>query len=215
MKKIIKFIVIFILILICIIMIQEVDEVSYNLDSKLIVCLDAGHGGIDVGAINDERLEKDDTLKVTQLVKKHLEDNNIKVIMTRDNDSNVSLKQRCIIANRKKADIFVSIHRNSAEIGNGVEIWTNSKQQTEDLDLANSIMEKLDDTEIQSNRGVKSGTAKGENTDYYVLNNANMTSCLIELGFITDNKDNELFDKHIEEYAKAIANGIIEEIKDE
>ena len=42
-----------------------------------------------------------------------------------------------------------------------------------------------------------------------------MPSCLGELGFISDDKDNELFDKHIEDYAKAIANGIIDEIKDE
>jgi len=38
---------------------------------------------------------------------------------------------------------------------------------------------------------------------------------LIELGFITDDKDNKLFDENVESYAKAIANGIIEEIKDE
>ena len=42
-----------------------------------------------------------------------------------------------------------------------------------------------------------------------------MTSCLVELGFISDDKDNELFDKNLEVYAKAIADGIIEEIKDE
>ena len=42
-----------------------------------------------------------------------------------------------------------------------------------------------------------------------------MTSCLVELGFITDDKDNELFDNNLENYAKAIAEGIIEEIKDE
>ena len=40
-----------------------------------------------------------------------------------------------------------------------------------------------------------------------------MPSCLIELGFITDNQDNNLFDKNIKNYAKAIADGIIEEIK--
>ena len=134
--------------------------------------------------------------------------------MTRDNDTSVSLRQRCKRANRKKADLFVSIHRNSAESGSGIEIWINSKNNKDDSELANSILNKLQNTEIQENRGVKPGTAKGENTDYYVLKNTQMTSCLIELGFISDDKDNELFDKNIEEYAKAIAEGIIEELKE-
>lgn len=42
-----------------------------------------------------------------------------------------------------------------------------------------------------------------------------MPSCLIELGFISNNKDNELFDANIDNYAKAIANGIIKQLKDE
>lgn len=205
MKKVVKFLAIFAIIVISVIIIKKDDE--------LIVCIDAGHGGSDVGAINENRYEKDDTLKVAKLVEKYLEEHGIKTVMTRDNDTNVSLKQRCKIANRKEADLFISIHRNSAEQGNGIEIWTNSKKQQDDIDLANAILKKLQDTEIQSDRRVKSGTAKGENTDYYVLKNTKMPSCLIELGFITDDKDNELFDENIEDYAKAIASGIIEYIE--
>lgn len=207
MKNIVKFLIIFAIIVISVIIIKKDDE--------LIVCIDAGHGGFDVGAVNDTRYEKENNLRVSNLVKKYLEEQGIKTIMTRDNDINVSLRQRCKIANRKEADIFVSIHRNSAQTGNGIEIWVDSQNSNEDLKLANSILQKLEDTEIQTNRGVKSGTAKGENTDYYVLKNTKMPSCLIELGFISDDKDNELFDKNIDNYAKAIANGIIEEIKDE
>lgn len=205
MKKVVKFLAIFAIIVISVIIIKKDDE--------LIVCIDAGHGGTDVGAVNENRYEKDDTLKVAKLVEKYLEEQGIKTVMTRDNDTNVSLKQRCKFANKKEADLFVSIHRNSAEQGNGIEIWTNSKKQKDDLNLANAILKKLQDTEIQSDRGVKSGTAKGENTDYYVLKNTKMPSCLIELGFITDDKDNELFDENIEDYAEAIASGIIEYIE--
>ena len=197
----------FVIILICVIIIQKDDEI--------IICIDAGHGGTDSGAVNENRYEKDDNLKIAKLVKQRLEQQGIRTIMTRDNDTSVSLRQRCKIANLKKADLFVSIHRNSAEAGNGIEIWTSSKKQTNDLELANSILVKLQNITIQSNRGVKSGTAKGEDTDYYVLKNTKMTSCLIELGFISDDKDNELFDTYIKDYAKAIADGIIEEIKDE
>jgi len=207
MKRVVKFLAILVIIVISVIIIKKDDE--------LIVCIDAGHGGSDVGAVNDNRYEKDDNLKIAKLVEKRLNEQGIKTIMTRENDTSVSLRQRCKIANWKKADFFISIHRNSADSGNGIEIWTDSEEQNEDIQLAESILKELENTEIQSNRGIKSGTAKGEYTDYYVLKNTNMTSCLVELGFISDDKDNELFDKYIKDYAKAIANGIIEEIKDE
>lgn len=209
MKNVLKILAIFAIIVISVIII--------NKDDKIIVCIDAGHGGYDSGAVNNTRYEKDDNLKVAKLVQKYLEEQGIKSVMTRDNDINVSLRQRCRFANKKEADIFVSIHRNSAETdnGKGIEIWTSRAQKQEDLNLASSILEKLESTEIQENRGVKSGTAKGMFTDYYVLRNTKMTSCLVELGFISNDKDNELFDANIENYAKAIADGIIEVIKDE
>lgn len=207
MKKVIKFIVIFAIIIISVIIITN------KKDDEIIVCIDAGHGGNDAGAVNGNRYEKDDTLKVAKLVRKHLQEQGIKTIMTRYDDIYVDLKERCKIANKKKADLFISIHRNSAEEGNGIEIWTSSRKSKEDLNLANSILNKLQNTKIQNNRGIKSGTAKGRYTDYYVLKNTRMTSCLIELGFITEDKDNELFDENIEDYAKAIAEGIIEQIK--
>ena len=209
MKKNIKFLIIvpiIVLVIIIIIMIAKVNN-------KIVVCIDAGHGGEDVGAVLEKRYEKDDNLKVAKLVKEYLRKKDIKVVMTRKKDNTVSLEERCNIANKKNAEIFVSIHRNSAETGNGIEIWCNSQKREEDTELANSIMTKLQETEIQKDRGIKYGTISGGNSDYYVLKNTNMSSCLIELGFITDEKDNELLDNNIEEYAKAIANGIVEIIQ--
>ena len=206
MKKILGIFIIFIVLIIISVIIINV----LNKDDEIIVCIDAGHGGTDVGALLNDRYEKDDTLRVAKLVQKDLKEEGIKVIMTRDQDKTVSLRDRCKIANKKKVDLFVSIHRNSAKSGNGIEIWVNSHKQEKDVRLANFILDRLDKEEIQNNRGVKYGTVKGEDTDYYVLNNTNMPSCLIELGFITDENDNKLLDQNIENYAKAIANGIKE-----
>lgn len=209
MKKIVKFLVIVaILVVISVIIIKII-----NKDDELVVCIDAGHGGTDAGAVLDDRYEKDDVLKVAKLVEKYLEEQDIKVIMTRDKDTTISLQERCRIANKKKTDLFVSIHRNSATVGNGIEIWVNSQKDRKDIELANAILNKLEKTEIQNNRGIKYGTIKGDNTDYYVLNNTKMPSCLIELGFITDDKDNDLLDKNIENYAKAIVDGIVENLQ--
>ena len=208
MKKIIKF-------LIIVAIIVWISIIIINKNDEIVVCIDAGHGGTDSGAINNNRYEKDDTLKIAKLIEKYLNNEGIKTVMTRTNDIYVSLRERCKIANKKRADLFISIHRNSAEQGNGVEIWTNSKKKQEDIELSNAILENLQSIGIQTNRGIKSGSTAGENTNYYVLNNTNMTSCLIELGFITDNVDNNLFDENIENYAKAIAEGIIEQIIEE
>ena len=184
-------------------------------NSKARVCLDAGHGGEEVGAVLGKRYEKDDTLKVTKLVEKKLKKKNVKVIMTRTKDKDVSLEERCIIANQKKADIFVSIHRNSATVGNGIEIWCGSLKEERDTKLADNILTNLTTAKIQQNRGIKYGSIGGENSDYYVLKNTNMPSCLIELGFISNEKDNQLLDDNLEEYAEAIAEGILKTIENE
>lgn len=173
-----------------------------------------GHGGEEVGAVLGKRYEKNDTLEVAKLVEKNLKKKNIKVIMTRSRDKDVSLEERCKIANQKKAKVFVSIHRNSADAGNGVEIWCNSQKKAADTKLANSIMKYLEKTKIGQNRGIKYGTIEGEKGDYYVLKNTNMPSCLIELGFISSKQDNNLLDDNKIEYAKAIADGILEMIKE-
>ncbi len=208
MKKSVKILLIVALLVVLIIVILIIKS-----NHKIVVCIDAGHGGNDVGAILDKRYEKDDTFEIAKLVKEYLKKQDVKVIMTRKKDKSVSLEERCKIANNKKADFFVSIHRNSAKTGNGIEIWCNSSKREEDTNLANTILEKLQNTEIQKNRGVKYGTINGENSDYYVLKNTNMPSCLIELGFITDERDNQLLDSHKKEYAKAIADGVIQTIE--
>ena len=183
-------------------------------NKKIVVCIDAGHGGDDVGAILANRYEKNDTLKMAKLVEKHLKEKNIKVIMTRSHDSSVSLDKRCKIANKKNAKLFVSIHRNSAETGNGVEIWCNSQEREQDTLLANSILNHLKNFPLQNNRGIKYGTINGKDSDYYVLNYTNMPSCLIELGFISNEQDNQLLDNYNNDYAKAIADGICLVLKD-
>ena len=89
-------------------------------ENKLIVCLDAGHGGKDNGSDYRLRYEKNDNLKITQAVAAYLADKeNIQVIMTRSDDTFLSLEERTSFSNQNNADYFVSLHRNTGE-GNGV-----------------------------------------------------------------------------------------------
>lgn len=178
----------------------------------LTVCIDPGHGGKDGGANSGSRLEKDDVLKLAQKVASLLEEQNIKVIMTRDDDSYPTLSERCNIANNAKADYLVSIHRNKGN-GYGVETWISVKATQEDKDLANNIMAGLKEVGIQRDRGVKTGSQSDSKEDLAVNGSSNMPSCLIELGFMNNSKDNQLFDSHLSDYAKAIANAIVDTYK--
>lgn len=88
--------------------------VASETESKIVVVLDPGHGGHDVGASNDEAMESEIALKITKLVGDRLKKAGLKVIYTREKDESVSLEQRALIANRAKADLFISIHLNSS-----------------------------------------------------------------------------------------------------
>jgi len=103
-----------------------------------VVCLDAGHGGKDPGNLGTGRYktrEKEIALAVTLGVGKYIKENfpDVKVIYTRDNDTFVELKERCEIANRNKADVFISIHCNSNNDPdpNGTESYVMGLHKTE------------------------------------------------------------------------------------
>ncbi len=80
-----------------------------------VVVLDPGHGGKDAGALGARTNEKSINLNVALKLKEILEDemDDIKVEMTRSTDKFIALQERADFANRKHADIFISIHANS------------------------------------------------------------------------------------------------------
>ena len=110
---------------------NEIEPSSLNLSQQITVVIDAGHGGTDFGAIFEERNEKEDTLALALLVYERLEEMGIDAELTRDTDKKISLEKRCSFANRKRAEFFVSLHRNSAEGAKGVEIWVTDDENSE------------------------------------------------------------------------------------
>ena len=119
------------------------------------VVLDAGHGGHDAGAVGSFSKEKNINLRyallVGDMIKKNIPD--AKVIYTRDKDVFVDLNERARIANRKKADLFVSIHTNSSKNSSakGMETFTlgvsRSKENMEVAMLENSVIMLEEDYE--------------------------------------------------------------------
>jgi N-acetylmuramoyl-L-alanine amidase len=84
-------------------------------DSRPLVVIDAGHGGVDPGAIGPDGLrEKDVTLKVAKAIRDELlASGRVRVALTRDDDRYLILRERYGIARRLKGDLFISIHCDS------------------------------------------------------------------------------------------------------
>ncbi len=93
-------------------------------DNVTTVVLDAGHGGHDNGAWSPYGSEKTFTLDVVFRLKKLLEAQGYKTVLTRSSDRFVSLYDRARIANRYKNAIFISVHFNSGGAGTGLETYT-------------------------------------------------------------------------------------------
>ena len=176
--------------------------------SNLLIVVDPGHGGWDNGASWEGRLEKDDNLRLGLAVRDQLRAQNIPVLMTRESDVFVTLADRASMANEAGASLFVSLHRNSypeqTPSAMGVEnfIYLTAPEQTTGR-AARLVLDSVVDVGVQANRGVSRG-------DYYVLRKTAMPAMLLEMGFIINEIDNQLFDEHLADYAAAIVRGIMQ-----
>jgi N-acetylmuramoyl-L-alanine amidase len=110
-------------------------------DGKWMIVIDPGHGGRDAGALGSFSKEKDINLAIALKTGNYLKENlnNVTVIYTRNDDSTVDLIERPRIANKNKADLFISIHSNWARSKNvaGAETFVmgHTKDQ-ENLEVA-------------------------------------------------------------------------------
>jgi len=101
-------------------------------DSRPLVVIDAGHGGVDPGAINPDTglREKDVTLRIAQAIRDELlATGRVRVALTRDDDRYLVLRERYGIARRLKANLFISIHCDSVGSGDasGASVYTLSE----------------------------------------------------------------------------------------
>ncbi|MBR5656555.1 MAG: N-acetylmuramoyl-L-alanine amidase [Prevotella sp.] len=103
--------------------------------NRFTLVIDAGHGGRDAGCVGAISKEKDLTLKYALAFGKMVERNcpDVKVVYTRKTDRFLELWQRAEIANRNKADLFISIHINALpnkKIARGVQTYTLGRGET-------------------------------------------------------------------------------------
>ncbi|MCP8939483.1 N-acetylmuramoyl-L-alanine amidase [Alsobacter sp. SYSU M60028] len=105
-------------------------------DRRPVVVLDPGHGGIDTGAIGiAQTIEKDVALAFTRELRDKLEKSGlVRVVMTRDGDSFVSLGERVRMAQAQQASLFVSIHADTLTVSpevRGLTVYTNSDRASD------------------------------------------------------------------------------------
>jgi N-acetylmuramoyl-L-alanine amidase len=130
---------------------QETQSASSKPKPIETICIDPGHGGEDMGAIGKSKLqEKNVTLQISLKLKKLIESRTgLRVIMTRNKDSEVSLNTRASIANNQLAQMFISVHTNSSfrKSAYGSETYFVSLKATdqESLELAQKENRNLED----------------------------------------------------------------------
>jgi N-acetylmuramoyl-L-alanine amidase len=101
-------------------------------DSRPLVVIDAGHGGVDPGAISpvDGRREKDVTLRIARAIRDELvASGRVRVALTREDDRYLVLQERYGIARKLHADLFISVHCDSVGAGSasGASVYTLSE----------------------------------------------------------------------------------------
>ena len=176
---------------------------------KIVVIIDPGHGGKDSGAIGiGGVLEKDVILPISKRIAEILERNGIQVIMTRGSDYFVTLPGRVTMAQRANADVFVSIHANSAGANRPEVSGLETYHYDSGLRLAQIVHSKI----LQS---LNVRDRKVRKARFYVLRKTSMPSILVETGFLTGRDDAAKLrtSAYQNQMADAIAQGILQYLK--
>ncbi|WP_375468170.1 N-acetylmuramoyl-L-alanine amidase [uncultured Nostoc sp.] len=179
-------------------------------NGRVVVIIDPGHGGKDSGALGiGGAREKDVILPIGKRLAEILQQNGVQVIMTRDSDYFVTLPGRVLLAERANADVFVSIHANSAGASrpdvNGLEVY----YYDSGLGLARIVRSSI----LQSIGTIKDRGVR--RARFYVLRKSSMPSILVETGYMTGREDMARLrtSAYQNKMAEAIARGVLQYLK--
>ena len=177
-----------------------------------IVVVDAGHGGVDIGASHSGVREKDLNLDIVLKMKEYFDASkeNIGVYYTRLDDSDMALAQRSGLANRLHADLFLSVHINSTASGrtssiNGTEVmYRVGDKSGASKAFADNCLDCLLEALESNSKGVVAGD------EIKIIRTSEVPVALAEIGFITNNEERKLMQS--EEYQKKAAKALYEAV---
>lgn len=192
------------------------------------ICLDAGHGGKDPGNMEGTKREKDYTLLFSRELKTQLEAAGYKVLQTRSRDEFIDLDERPTYANRRKADLFISLHFNSAAAtsASGIEVFCltpagapssharpegysgsslpGNKNDDHNMLLAYQLQKNL----VKETKAEDRGIVRAR---FIVLKTVAMPAVLVEGGFMSNpSEGRKLADT---DYRKSMAKGLVDGVK--
>ena len=185
-------------------------------DGKFTLVLDAGHGGIDDGAVGDTGrfMEKKLTLSIVKYMKPILDKAGIKTMLTRTGDDFFNPIDRTILIQQYHADLLVSIHGNFiderwAKTLRGIEVYYDSANiySAESKLLAKALFNSLKHIDSVPARRVMK-----KETGIYILRNALCPAALVEAGYLTNPAEvKQLEKKNVQQQiATALSKSIIE-----
>ncbi|MHB8896990.1 MAG: N-acetylmuramoyl-L-alanine amidase family protein, partial [Candidatus Geothermincolia bacterium] len=165
-----------------------------------LICIDAGHGGADTGALENGVAEKDVNLDIALRARRMLEQKGYRVVMTRETDTAVSLARRCEIANGSDPEILVSIHNNSRPPdAQGTTTYYYSESPQGRL-LASFIQSQVAARIRRPDRGLRGSRL-------YMVRNVDMPSALLEGVFLSNEEDAALIKDA--DFRQQIADGVV------
>ena len=185
-------------------------------NSKVVLVLDAGHGGSDSGASGNGNLEKTMTLRIVTEAKKYFDkDTRFQVYYTRTGDQTLTLENRYTLANNVNADIFISVHINSYKsTSTGTETLYSrdrnaltQKGNISSLELASAMQQAACVATGFTNRGLVN------RPNLQVLKYTNMPACLIEYGFISNRTECISMNANMANYGKALYQSVVNFMK--
>ena len=199
-------------ILLSFISVDKAVKTSNNIaDFKPTIIIDAGHGGEDGGASTENNiLEKDINLKISLKLKDIFETNGFSVILTRENDTDLStsdknkkredLKNRVSLFNNSVDNVVISIHQNKFTDPKyrGAQIFYSDNHEN-NKNLAECIRKSI----IQTLQPYNERQNKKAGSEIFILDNTNVPAILIECGFLSNYEDISLLTNN--EYQNKLA----------
>jgi N-acetylmuramoyl-L-alanine amidase len=159
---------------------------NYREVVRIKICIDPGHGGKSPGAAGDYSVEKDLNLELSLKLEAVLKEMGIEIVMTRKEDSYLSLQERCSIANGSGCDYFLSIHCNGYKDSNASGTGTYYYEGSgEGRAFASAIQSAAAGYNGNMDRGVRTA-------DFYVLRKTVMPAVLLETAFITNKYEEDM-----------------------
>lgn len=212
----------------------------FGVEEKPLVLIDPGHGGIDGGAENASgTCEKDINLAISRMLKEKLEEYDIRVEMTREEDRGLytgvkndgtedmeiegrrsirslkaeDLNARCDMMNDLEPDVFISVHLNSFKQDRsvcGAQVFFSPGDSQETGERSRQLAELIQQEFREQSGGVNQRTAMRKN-DVLILKNARVPAVIAECGFLSNLSEAALLteESYQQELAESMKKGIL------